>query len=250
MDNHTKYIGERIILVEENNLLITSGNFKYNMEKEGDIGEKQISQSKLQVLSSSGENNSVLKLIQKMKLLFYNEGNNLAERVVAVQELVSFLETIFKSPAATVIFSYLLEQGAATSWLLQVETHLPEATVYRGLKRLRAINVVFAATKVRKGKGMRGGPRPTVWCLQGAEPEKVAQAIIKHNRALSPKYRIAEEFIQDILEPYLRKNSHAMGITYLQIISLTRGHTAPFPNRDIAEISATILEDKGIRVWR
>ena len=118
------------------------------------------------------------------------------------------------------------------------------------LKRLRKLEIIFPATKVLGKQHKRGGPRPTVWCLQGAEPTKVAEAIIKHNRALSPKYRIAEEFVQGILEPYLRRNSHAKGITYLQIVTLTRGHTAPYQNRDIAEISAKIIEVQGIQVWR
>lgn len=185
-----------------------------------------------------------------MKLLFYNESNNLSERVVAVQELVSFLESIIRSPATAEVFFYLLEHGAATAWVLQVDLRIPEASAYRALKRLRVLGIVFKAIKISHQYSIRGGPRPTVWALQGTPPELVAGAIRKHQRALSPKYRVAEKFVQDILDPYLSRGSRSQGLTFKQIIRLSRGHTQPYRNRDISDIAATILTMRGISVWR
>lgn len=185
-----------------------------------------------------------------MKLLLSFENTNLSQRLVAVRELMSFLESIGSSPATAEVFFYLLENGAVTAWVLQVDLMIPEATAYRTLKRLRKMNIVFDAVKIRKQKGDRGGPRVIVWALQGTPPEVVAKAVIKHRRALSPKYRVAELFVQDILEPHLARNPHGRGITYKRIIQYARGHTAPFRNIEIAELAATILTMKGIEVWR
>ena len=176
--------------------------------------------------------------------------NNLTKRVVAVRELVAFLESIMSSAATSEVFFYLLEQGAATAWLLQVELQMSEATSYRALKRLRKMDLLIDATKIRHQHDTRGGPRPVVWALQGTPPEKIAGAIRKHQRALSPKYRVAEKFVQDILEPHLNRDPSGKGITFNQIIRYSRGQTAPYRNRDIADLAVTILTMKGIKVWR
>ncbi len=199
---------------------------------------------------SSTRSNSKTELIRKIRLLLPNGENNLTKRVVAVRELVAFLESIMRSAATSEVFFYLLEQGAATAWLLQVELQMSEATAYRALKRLRVMDIVIDATKIRHQHNTRGGPRPTVWALYGTPPEKIAGAIRKHQRALSPKYRVAEKFVQDILEPHLNRNTSAQGITLNQIIKYSRGQTAPYRNRDIADLAATILTMKGIKVWR
>lgn len=199
---------------------------------------------------SSTRSNSKTELIRKIRLLLPNGENNLTKRVVAVRELVAFLENIMRSAATSEVFFYLLEHGAATAWLLQVELQMPEATAYRALKKLRVMDIVVDAITIRHQTGARGGPRPTVWALQGTSPEVVAAAIRKHQRALSPKYRVAEKFVQDILEPHLNRDPSGRGITFNQIIRYSRGQTAPYRNRDIADLAATILTMKGIKVWR
>lgn len=202
------------------------------------------------MIQSRDENNPVIKIIEKIKLLLPNGDNNLAQRVVAVRQLVSFLENIISSKATTEVFFYLLEHGAATSWLLQVELLMPESSVYRALKRLRQMDIIINPTRIRHQYDARGGPRPYVWALRGTPPEKSATAIRKHQRALSPKYRVAEQFVQDVLEPHLRRTTNEPGITFNQIIRYTRGHTAPYRNRDIADLAVIILQEKGVKVWR
>jgi len=218
-------------------------SFKYNVKKKG-VGEK------LSSALSSNENNSVLKLIRKMKLLFSYGENNLSQRAVAVQELVAFLESIMKSPATSDIFFYFLEHGAATAWLLQVDLTQPEASVYRALKNLRKMDILVDALKISRQRGSRGGPRPTVWALQGADAADVAAAIRKHYRSLSPKYRVAEELVQTVIQEHLERNTHVDGITHRTILGIIRGQAEPYHTRDIADLAATILREQGIKVWR
>ena len=53
---------------------------------------------------------------------------------------------------------------------------MPEATAYRSLKQLRFLGFVVPALKVSKVKRSKGGPRPTVWALEGASQEEVTRA--------------------------------------------------------------------------
>lgn len=200
--------------------------------------------------SPSNESNSVLELIRKIQLLLPNGDDNLAQRVVAVKELVAFLEAIVRSPSTSDCFFYFLEHGAATSWLLQVDLMQPEASVYRALKRLRRMDVIVDAIKIQKMKGSKGGPRPVVWALQGAATEDVARAMRNHYRAMSPKYRVAEKFVQTVIKDHLKRNTHIDGIRYRQILILAQDKVTPYHSRDIAELAATILHEKGVKVWR
>lgn len=201
-------------------------------------------------IPSPKENNSVLKLIQKMKLLLPYGDNMLAERAVAVQELIAFFESIMKSPATSDVFFYFLEHGAATAWILQVDLMQPEATVYRALKNLRKMDILVDAIKVSKQRGSKGGPRPIVWALQGADATDVAAAIRKHYRSLSPKYRVAEKLVQTIIQEYLERNTHIDGITHRMILDIIKGQAEPYHTGDIADLAATILREQGVKVWR
>jgi len=185
-----------------------------------------------------------------MKLLFYNESTNSLDRVREARKILSLIESIFNSGSTGEVLLYLLDRGAATAWLLQVDLELPEATVYRTLKRLRSMDLVVDAIKVHNIKGSRGGPRPIVWALQGAHTEDVARAMRDHHRALSPKYRVAEQFVQTVIEPYLKRNTQVNGIDYKQIFNFVSEEETPFHIGDIAELAATILHDQGVKVWR
>lgn len=199
---------------------------------------------------SRDENNSILILLQKIKLLLPDGDSNLAERVVAIRQLVSFLESIMTSKVTSDIFFYMLEHGAATAWLLQVDLNQPEASVYRGLKRLRKLDVIVNAIRITTQKGSGGGPRAKVWTLQGADATQVADAIRKHHRALSPKYRVAEEIVQSVLKKYLKHRPSQEGITYKKILALVRPELSTYRAGDIAELAAVILHREGIKVWR
>lgn len=183
-----------------------------------------------------------------MKLFLPSGDNSLAERVVAVRQLVAFLEGITTSKVTSDIFFYLLEHGAATAWLLQVDLNQPEASVYRGLKRLRKLDVIVGAFKITTLRGSGGGPRTKVWALQGADAGEVADAIRKHHRALSPKYRVAEEMVQSILEdtPRIYERNE---VNYRELVNYLKIQKMPFRRNDVAEMMTAILREKGIKVW-
>lgn len=183
------------------------------------------------------------------KLLLLNEENNLGTTLKNIQELLSFSEKIFSSSAVAEAFLYFCLQGASTAWTLQNELNMPEATVYRTLKRLRTLKIIVPALKVSKMKNSKGGPRPTIWSLEGASTDEVARAMRLHYQMLSPKFRIAEEVAQTILDEYVSKRN-VSEISYKEIIIQVKELRIPFRTPDIAELAATYLHDKGVKVWR
>lgn len=200
-------------------------------------------------LVSSDESNPNIIIIKKMKLILYNESINPLEKVMWAQRLLSFLESIFKSEATGAVFMYLLGRGAATSWLIQVDLDMPESTAHRALKRLRKLGLITPEWRIPKAKHSPGGPRPYVWALLDAHTEDVARAARDHQRALSPKYRIAEEVAQSILDDYITPRQ-VTEINYREIIIHVKELNIPFRTPDIADLAATYLNERGIKVWR
>lgn len=192
------------------------------------------------------EGNSVSIYIQKMKLLSSNDSTNPLDRAMDAQRLLSFLGGIFSSKATGEVFMYLLGRGATTSWLLQVDLELKEPTAYRTLKRLRALKILRETWKIPNNKDIRGGPQVKVWALLGASKEEIARAGRDHQRALTPYYRVAEEFVQYLLEEVIDKD-----ITYMKILQEAR-LKLEMPTqtcRSVSQMAATILKEKGIPVW-
>ncbi len=183
------------------------------------------------------------------KLLLLNEKNDLATTLKNIQELMSFSEKIFSSSAVSESFLYFCLHGAATAWVIQCELNMPEATVYRALKRLRAMGVVVPALKVSKVQRSKGGPRPTVWAIESATPDEVSVALKHHYRMLSPKFRVAEEIAQTILDEFSEAGK-PMEINYRDIMSQVKELKIPFKSPDIADLAAQYLHEKGIKVWR
>jgi len=103
--------------------------------------------------------------------------------------------------------------------------------------------------KVFKSRGSKGGPHPTIWALEGASTEDVVNTLKLHYRLLSPKYRIAEKVAQTILEEYLTPR-HVTEITYREIVIHVKELKIPFSPPDIADLAASYLHDRGIKVWR
>ena len=66
---------------------------------------------------------------------------------------------------------------------------------------------------------------------------------------LSPKYRIAEEVAQTILDEYMKRHN-TQEITYKEILIQIRELRMPFKTPDVAELTVQYLHDKGIKVWR
>jgi len=183
------------------------------------------------------------------ELLSLNEGENIASTLKNIYELLSFSKKIFSSSAVAEIFAYLCLHGASTALVLQISLNLPDATAYRALRHLRSLGVVIPAVKSSKRHKARGGPRPTVWALEGADTDEVATAMRLHYQMLSPKFRVAEKVAQTILEEYINKRN-VSEISYKEIIIQVKELTIPFRTPDIAELAANYLHDRGIKIWR
>jgi len=199
-----------------------------------------------QILSQN-ENNLEQIIDFYRRLLSPNEKNNLRRKIDHIREILSFSENIFSSPSVALIFLYFCLNGAATAWTLQRELHVPESTVYRALKKLRSLGVIYPALKVSKVRYSRGGPRPIVWAIVGASTEEISKALRLHYRSLSPKYCVAERLAQTILDRYLKNGRE---ITYREILVFVKELKIPFEKYDIAELIAQYLNEIGVKVWR
>lgn len=199
--------------------------------------------------SPSDDSNFSSYIALYRELLLLNEENNLATTLKNIQELLSFSEKIFSSSAVAESFLYFCLHGSATAWVLQNELNIPEASVYRALKRLRSLGIVVPAIKVSRNRNSKGGPRPTVWALEGSSTDEIASALRLHYQMLSPKFRIAEEVAQTILDEYITKRN-VSEVTYREIIIQVKELKMPFRAPDIAELAADYLKEKGIKVWR
>lgn len=195
------------------------------------------------------ENNSTIETIRKIRLLLPDGDNNLGKRVAEIHRLVSFLENITRSAVTAQVFFYFLEHEAATPYLLQIELDIPESSAYRALRTLRKMDVVVDVFKITEHK-KKGGPRAKVWALQEAQVTNIADAVRRHHRALSPKYRAAEELVQTVIQDYLERRGDLKEITQREVLAIVQKASSPFRPHDIAQIAATILHERGIKVWR
>jgi hypothetical protein len=66
---------------------------------------------------------------------------------------------------------------------------------------------------------------------------------------LSPKFLVAEKAAQTILDEYITKRN-VDEISYREIIIQVKELRIPFRTPDIADLAATYLNEKGIKVWR
>lgn len=210
---------------------------------------KQTAKLNFKELSSRDGGNYNIYIQMYRELVLYDESTNLSNSLTRITKLLSFHEKIFSSPSTAEVFLYFCMNGSATGWTLQNELDMAEATVYRALKRLRTMNVIESALRASKQKGSKGGPRPVVWALQGSTTEEVARALRLHYRMLSPKFLVAEKAAQTILDEYIIKRQ-VDEISYREIIIHVKELRIPFSTPDIADLAATYLNEKGIKVWR
>ena len=119
---------------------------------------------------SCDESSPIGDIVYAFKLLLDKCDKN-STRIV-----LSKLRSIFGSVAVSEVFTYFCLHGAATGWALRNELEMPEANAYRALKQLKTLGFIVPAMKVSKVRLSKGGPRPTVWALEGASHEEVANA--------------------------------------------------------------------------
>ena len=212
-------------------------------------GKSSETEKSIMRLPPEVESNSVYDIVYAFKSLLRLRESNSTKSVIQAQAILSKLRGIFGNDSTAQTFIYLCMHGAATSWILQCQLEMPEATVYRAFKQLRSLGFIKPAIKVKKAQGSRGGPRPTIWILDGSSNDDVADALRLHYRMLSPKYRIAEEVAQSILDEYLTPR-HNTEITYREIIIHIKELKIPFNSPDIADLAANYLHERGIKVWR
>lgn len=212
------------------------------------IGDTPIGQTtKDQTQSAHEKNVLAYRSVFKRLLLSYEE--NIAPSKETFGQLFSLCKSVFSAEGTAKTFLYMCVYGAATALVLECELRLTEPTVYRVLKQLRTMGVVRPGHKVPGARNSRGGPRPTIWSIEGATPEEINAAIRTHSKVSSPKYRVAEEVAQTILDEYLTRKG-SVEITYKEILVRVKTMKVPFNSTDIADLTAECLHEKGIRIWR
>lgn len=195
------------------------------------------------------ESNPVYSIVYAFKLLLKKHESNSLDSVTYARTIVSKVRSIFSNDATAEVFAYFCLHGAATALVLQCQLDMTEPTTYRALKHLRSLKIIVPALKITKTRKTKGGPRPTIWAIEGASPEEVAEALRLHYRILSPKYRVAEEVAQTIIDEYITPRQ-ATEITYREIIIHIKELKIPFMTSDVADLAASYLHEKGIKVWR
>ena len=164
----------------------------------------------------------------------------------------NILETVSRILNSRVLLRvmwYFLDHGAATDLILQHKTGLPESSVKWARRQLQAMKIIQPAIHLQKDLFSKRGPRPTVWMIEEALPGQVRDAVLLHYRLRSPKYRIALQIAQTLLDEYISKRS-VNEVTYREILLQVKRLNIPFNTSDIAELTAQYLVEKGVRIWR
>jgi len=174
-------------------------------------------------ISRQHESNPVYDIINAFKLIHKSHSSNSADELTYTHKILQLCRGIFRSDSTGQIFLYLRKNGAASAWILQIQLDLTEATTYHALRQLRAIGIIEPVIHLPKRRKIRnGGPLPKIWGLIGSwTNEDMAAAINLHYRTLSPKYRLAQEVAQSILDDYIRRRD-TTEITYREIRARAR----------------------------
>jgi hypothetical protein len=159
------------------------------------------------------------------------------------------LDKIFTSKSIARAFMYFCKRRAATLRLLEIELKLPTATTIRAVHSLYDMGFIDKVTKIPK-QIVLGGPKPKVWGLTGFwTDEDVARCINLHYRSTSPKYLAAEEVAQEILDSYLKPRG-LCEIDYKDVFQKVKAKRLRWRCSDVADLTATCLSEKGVKVWR
>jgi len=199
-------------------------------------------------IQSTSDCISPYSIVKAIRIILSNDDCIPKNDVTATLGTLSKLVTILRNPSLSQVFTYLITNGAATSWILQVQLGLPEASIYRSLRTLRVHGYITPQTRFNNKQSHRSGPRPKIWGVIDCTAEQVAEAYNLHQRCLSPKYRIAEEIAQTILDKYAKNGWEE--IAYRDIITYIKATQNQFKAPDIADLVSQYLTEKGVKVWR
>jgi len=202
------------------------------------------------MLTPKDDSDLEYNIIKSFKLFIKSCEKQPSKNLIRLYKILSKLGGIFRSNANSQIFVYMIEKGAATAWIILNDLNIPEASVYRALKYLRTSKFIKPAIKTSKRIiKSKGGPRSTVWAIIGASDEEISNALQRHYKMLSPKYIVAEDVAQKILDEYLIKRN-IEEITFREILIKVKELKIPFRSTDVANLTEQVLRDQGIKVWR
>jgi hypothetical protein len=197
-------------------------------------------------IQSTSDSIPQYNIIKAIRIILSNDDCIPNGDVTATLGTLSKLVTILRNPSLSQVFTYLITYGAASSWVLQVQLGLPEASIYRCLRSLNANGYITPQHRFVDRLSHRSGPRPKIWGVIDCTSEQVAEAINLHQRCLSPKYRVAEEIAQTLLTRYVVNGE----ITYRDLLAHVKATHAEFRAPDVADLAAQYLAERGIKVWR
>lgn len=196
---------------------------------------------------SPNERLASIDIVKEFGILLSN-GERIKKNSVTYRlRILSQLKRIFSSEKLGEIFLYLVDKKAFSAWDIQVHLDIPEQSAYRHLKTLRAMGIITKA--LRATKDVRPGIKPTIWQAQCAEADDIVNALNRHYRSLSPKYRVAEKLAQTLLTEIIEKDKQPE-LKYHEIVQRIREKNLHRELTDIADLTAQYLHEQGIKVWR
>jgi len=196
--------------------------------------------------------NPLMQMIWNLRLQWQSYYHNYTETTRYDQELgqsryhnlLRSLARILGSEALIKITWYMLDHGAATDLILQHQCNLPPPTVRWARSEIYAMKLIEPAIRLTKEAFAKGGPRVKVWMIEGALPGQIRDAVLLHQRLQSPKYRVALQIAQTLLDQHLKE------VSYREIVLKVKQMQIPFSTPDIAELTAQYLHEQGVRIWR
>ena len=95
-----------------------------------------------------------------------------------LKSIISTLDQIASTPSLERVALYLAQHKAATAYTLHKELDMPEATVYRCLKKLMSLNLIHSKKMIPPGR--HGGRWAYVYHTPTASPRDLTKAMQLH----------------------------------------------------------------------
>jgi len=165
------------------------------------------------------------------------------KKIEFLEQIVALSETIFRSRNRAKIFLWLHENGAGCARKIHKETKINRTVIYRELEYLLLNNYIIAYQEVKIYKNP--GKPPILYGLRGIDEETRLRAIEQTLKCYRKSYDTVDNVVQLCLEEVKFEE-----IQYNKIIWLSRQYCRGFDFKDIADMAARELNQKGIRVWR